>query len=67
MTTPESQARDDSSSAPESGPVCDETSGNNPAAPQDRPSPAPPDHGRGDPSRGGQAVKDDPSVAGEER
>ncbi len=67
MDTPESQARDDPSSAPESGTVCDETSGNKPAAPHERPTTLPPDHGRGDPLREGAAREDDPSVAGEER
>src|SRR5262249_2454135 len=67
MPRPESQSRDDPSSAPESGTVRDETSGNNPATPQAPPPPARVDHGRGDQTRGGDEVKDDPSVAGEER
>jgi hypothetical protein len=67
MAIPNSQARDDPSSAPESGTIRDETSGNNPAAPQDRPAPAPVDRAYGDPTLGGREVKDDPSVAGEER
>jgi len=51
---------DDPSSAPESGTVRDETSGNQPAAPNRRPTTAPDD-------TPGRRATDDPSVAGAER
>lgn len=47
---------DDVSSAPESGTVRDDTSGNNPSQPD-----------RAEPHSGGGRADDDPSVAGEER
>jgi len=57
MATTKKQPADDPSSAPESGTVRDETTGNQTARPNDRPGPAKP----------ASEQKDDPSVAGEER
>ncbi len=54
MATERDRQPDDPSSAPESGTVRDETSGNQPSHPDERPS---------FPQQG----KDDPSVAGAER
>ena len=56
MAKQQGRPADDPSSAPESGTVRDETSGNNPAGAGERP-----------PQAGSGAREDDPSVAGEER
>ena len=59
MTTQPGQQRDDPSSAPESGTVCDPTSGNRPFDRGCNPAQAThPDEA---------LAKDDPSIAGEER
>jgi hypothetical protein len=60
------QPRDDVSSAPESGTITDPTSGNQPAAPQERPAPLRSKSNKGRQNRSGSAV-DDPSTAGEVR
>jgi hypothetical protein len=64
------QPKDDVSSAPESGTVRDETTGNNAANPQERPGTMPPaQHKQGThaPKSRDSGLRDDPSVAGEER
>ena len=60
MKDKKGQPPDDVSSAPESGTVRDETSGNQPS---DRGL----DPGQGKPAHAGAKGKDDPSVASEER
>ena len=62
MSTKRATDLDDVSSAPESGTVRDETSGNQPAHPHERGVPANPGQRAGE-----QEAKDDPSHAGEER
>jgi hypothetical protein len=62
MTSPKNRPLDDPSSAPESGTVREDTSGNQPAAPHERPPQAKPA-----PRSEGEATKDDPSVAPEEK
>ncbi len=67
MPQKHSQPLDDVSSAPESGTVCDDTSGNKPS---DRG--CNPGQGRAANNQGGQRPnpsqeKDDPAIAGEER
>jgi hypothetical protein len=64
MPTKPGRPSSDVSSAPESGTVRDDTSGNQPSQPDQRPAPAS-GGSRGD--QRGQPKKDDPSVAGEER
>jgi len=67
MAVPNRRPPDDPSSAPESGTVRDDTSGNLPAAPQERPGPLPAGSPHGDPAEGARTQHDDPSFAGEER
>jgi hypothetical protein len=66
MSAHKKQPPDDPSSAPESGTVRDDTSGNNPAHPQERPALST-SSGAGAKARPGGAKQDDPPVAGEER
>ncbi len=67
MTPSRNQPPDDPSSAPESGTIRDDTSGNQPAAPNERPPQAEAMSGRKTNRPGDKPQKDDPSVAGEER
>jgi hypothetical protein len=67
MATPHHQPPDEPWSAPESGTVRDETSGNLPAAPQERAPQMPAHHSVGDPSQAGATENDDACFAGEER
>jgi hypothetical protein len=61
MSAPKGRPSGDVSSAPESGTVRDETSGNQPAHPQERGFAAKKGNSKDKPA------KDDPSAAGEER
>jgi hypothetical protein len=61
------QPADDPSSAPESGTDVDETTGNQPASPQQRPDYIHPTPGDQKKSKSEHPRKDDPSIAGEER
>ena len=63
MSTKRATSLDDVSSAPESGTVRDETSGNQPAHPHERGVAADSKSGKAGP----REAKDDPSHAGEER
>jgi len=67
MTRSRSPHPDDPSSAPESGTVRDDTTGNESAAPNERPPQATPARGLGEHRQRGDRGEDDPSVAGEER
>lgn len=66
MSNPNRRPPDDVSSAPESGTVRDDTSGNQTARPNERPAPAADTNAK---SRGSDVdrQKDAPAVAGEER
>ncbi|WP_439626719.1 hypothetical protein [Gemmata sp.] len=66
MNNPNRRPSDDVSSAPESGTVRDDTSGNQTARPNDRPAPAANAGAKGSGSDADRQ-KDDPAVAGEER
>ena len=67
MSASKDEPRDDPSEAPESGTVRDDTSGNQPAHPQERPIPMPQQRREDRKEEDEKDNGDDPSVAGEER
>ncbi len=67
MARHRAQPPDDPSSAPDSGTVRDDTSGNNPPASHDRPLPFKPASDLGEEPPDGPGSGEDASIAGEER